>query len=175
MDEVYYTRLRSAYLPTTCRLIFIAESPPTSGKYFYDPSGKVTEPLFSAMMKHVLRRLPDTKAEGLELFRQSGYILVDATYTPVNKGLSKKARDETITRDYSHLTQYLLRLSPDRQIPILLLKANVCRLLESRLLNDQFNVINNRKIVPFPAFGQQSKFAQVIEGMLSNIVSGRRS
>jgi hypothetical protein len=171
MDKRYYTRLRSVYLPATCRLIFIAESPPASGKYFYDPSGKVTEPLFSAMMKHVLQFSPRTKTEGLELFKQSGYVLLDATYTPVNNGLSEKARDETIVRDYTRLTQHLLSLDADRQVPILLIKKNVRILLESRLLKDQFKVLNNGRIVPFPGYCDRNRqrFADEVERMFRNI------
>lgn len=174
MDEHYYAKLRSVYLPATCRLIFIAESPPVSGKYFYDPAGKVTEPLFSAMMKHVFQFSPHTKTEGLELFKQSGYVLLDATYTPVNDAPSEKERDATIVRDYSNLTRHLLFLNADRKVPILLIKKNVCMLLESRLLRDRFKVINDGKIVPFPACGQQTRFAKVIESILRNTVPGRK-
>ena len=43
-----YLSLRRRYKPKTIKLIIVAESPPTSGKYFYDPEGRITEPLFAA-------------------------------------------------------------------------------------------------------------------------------
>jgi len=31
--------------------VIIAELPPISGKYFYNPKGEISEPLFAALMK----------------------------------------------------------------------------------------------------------------------------
>jgi hypothetical protein len=46
----YYLRLRKAYQPSSPKLVIIAESPPASGKYFYDSTGSPKEPLFAALM-----------------------------------------------------------------------------------------------------------------------------
>ncbi len=43
-----YLSLRRAFEPMG---VIVAESPPISGKYFYDPDGEVSEPLFNALMK----------------------------------------------------------------------------------------------------------------------------
>jgi len=51
MNKEYYLRFRNKYHPTNIKTVFILESPPASGKYFYDESGNVSEPLFKAMMK----------------------------------------------------------------------------------------------------------------------------
>ena len=41
-----YLSLRREFEPANVALVVIAESPPTSGKYYYkpDPDGKVSEP-----------------------------------------------------------------------------------------------------------------------------------
>jgi hypothetical protein len=44
-----YLSLRREFEPTTITLVIVAESPPASGKYFYDPDGEVSEPLFNAL------------------------------------------------------------------------------------------------------------------------------
>src|SRR5688572_20135704 len=77
-----YLSLRRRFEPETLSLVIVAESPPQSGKYFYNPDGAVTEPLFAALMK-ALGISPNTKASGLRTFQQRGWILVDATYEPV--------------------------------------------------------------------------------------------
>jgi hypothetical protein len=59
-----YLRMRERYLPEHPKIIFVLESPPKSGKYFYNPEGLISEPLFSAMMKGVLEIKPTTKDEG---------------------------------------------------------------------------------------------------------------
>ena len=53
------------------KIVFVLESPPKSGLYFYKP-GAVSEPLFSAMMKDVLEIKPQTKEEGLSVPRIVG-------------------------------------------------------------------------------------------------------
>ncbi len=83
MNKEYYFPLRNKYLPTNLKVVFVLESPPASGKYFYDEGGSLSEPLFSAMMK-LLNFNPQSKRDGLRYFADSGHFLVDATYEPVN-------------------------------------------------------------------------------------------
>jgi hypothetical protein len=48
-----YLDLRQRYEPESTRLVIIAESPPASGRYFYDPAGAPSEPLFAALMRQL--------------------------------------------------------------------------------------------------------------------------
>ncbi len=162
----YYHRLRAKYTPHHPKLVFIAESPPASGRYFYDPSGRVTELLFRAMMRDVLGISPTSTGEGLSEFAKAGYLLVDATYVPVNKSFPNKERDAKILEDYPLLLEDLQDLLPSKATKIMLIKANVCRLLDAKLQSDGFNVINRGIVVPFPAFGQQTRFREAVKGLL---------
>jgi hypothetical protein len=172
MDRNYYLELRKQYLPVVIKTIFILESPPFSGKYFYNPNGKTTEPLFHAMMKYVLDFYPSSKEEGLIRFMEAGYILVDAIYGPVNN-LRGRQRDMRILSNYillkDDLKGVLLEQKP-RTPAIVLVKANVCKLLEQKLLQDGFNVINDGLIVPFPAFGHQNEFCERIKVLLAKAI-----
>ena len=47
-----------------------------------------------------------------------------------------------------------------REVPLILIKANVCRLLKPRLKGDGFNVLNEERIVPLPGNGNQGVFDQ---------------
>ena len=49
-----YLWLRAPYVPEDRQIVFVLESPPKSGLYFYSPDVRVSEPLFSAMMKDVI-------------------------------------------------------------------------------------------------------------------------
>jgi hypothetical protein len=40
-DRAYYHSLRRLYEPDDIKLIVVAESPPHTGKYFYDKSGAI--------------------------------------------------------------------------------------------------------------------------------------
>ena len=159
-----YLSLRRRYEPEALSLIIVAESPPKSGKYFYTPDGAVSESLFAALMKS-LGLTPSTKACGLRAFQRKGWILVDATYEPVNK-LSNAGRNAVILRDYPLLRDDLASLTPERSAPLILIKANVCRLLESRLVEDGFHVLNGGRVVYFPANGRQKDFQHQFGGIL---------
>ena len=128
-------------MPERAKLVIVAESPPVSGLYFYNPDGKVTEPLFAAMMRQ-LTYSPRTKEDGLREFQGRGWLLVDATCEPVN-GLGEKARDAVIVRDYPLLRSDLETLIPNKAVPIALVKANVCRLLEPWLNEDGLKVLDH--------------------------------
>ena len=173
MKKEYYLQLRNKYHPDNIKLIFLLESPPVSGKYFYDESGKITEPLFSALMK-LLNYKPNDKKDGLQFFKSNGYLLVDATYKQVNK-LKGKERDETILSDYDYLVSDLERICSDKEVPIFIIKANVCKLLDDRLSKIGFNIINKGAIIPFPSHGQQNIFQKEALKILNNFFKINRT
>ena len=164
MKKEYYLRLRKQFFPDILNTIFVLESPPASGKYFYNERGNITEPLFKAMMT-LTEIKATTKIDGLLLFQKKGYCIVDATYTPVNH-LKGKKREQTILHDYNNLITDLNDLSNSKKPDIILIKANICRLLEQRLLKDGFNIKNNGVVIPFPSTGQQNNFADSIKKCL---------
>jgi hypothetical protein len=168
LDRQAYLSLRRQYEPDVVKLAIIAESPPTSGKYFYNPAGSKSEPLFAALMKQ-LPLSPSSKEMGLREFQQRGWILVDATYEPVNAFGSSK-RDEVIERDYPLLRADLSSLIPDKSTPVVLIKTNVCRLLEPKLKQDGFNVLNRGRVIYFPAAGQQNEFQRQFKAILAMLV-----
>jgi hypothetical protein len=158
LNRNYYLSLRRAYQPEGIKLVIVAESPPVSGLYFYDPTGSISEALFAALMRQ-LRFSPLDKDTGLREFQRIGWTLVDATYEPVN-GRTKRDRNSVIARDYPLLRDDLKTLTRDNSTPLVLIKANVCQLLERKLTQDNFNVINRGSPIYFPSHGRQREFAQ---------------
>lgn len=156
-----YIQLRNSYIPQVCRVIFVCESPPASGRYFYDPNGSVSEPLFRALMKDVLKFLPASKGDGLKEFAERGFFLLDATYSPVNH-LSRSERAATILRDFPILLKSLREYATSETL-IILVKTNVCDLLELRIKNAGLSVGNNGLRIPFPSSGRQSEFRTAIQ------------
>lgn len=165
MRRSEYLFLRRKFEPPSVKLVIVAESPPSSGKYFYNPEGTASEPLFAALMLQ-LRFAPTSKESGLREFQKRGWVLVDATYEPVN--VDGKDRDRVIARDYHLLRDDLAALLPDRSVPIVLVKENVCRLLERRLTEDGFSVLNHGQVIYFPSTGRQKdfhrQFSRVLKG-----------
>lgn len=161
-----YLSFRRKFEPASVNLVIVAESPPASGKYFYNPTGAVSEHLFAALMLQ-LGFAPTSKESGLRKFQQRGWVLVDATYEPVN-ALDDQDRDGVITRDYHLLRDDLAAMLPDRSIPIVLVKSNICRLLGHKLTEDGFNVINNGRVVYFPSTGRQKEFHRQFSTILKS-------
>jgi len=94
------------------------------------------------------------KLDGLEHFKQRGWVLVDATYEPVD-GSSDSVRAAIIRRDYEQLCCDLRGLTPDRSAHLVLVKTNVCQILEP-MLRDEFKVLNRGTVIPFPSNGWQT-------------------
>jgi len=164
-----YLRCWDSYLPKHRKIIFILESPPKSGLYFYRPDGLVSEPLFRAMMKDILEIEPKTKDEGLREFADRGYLLIDATYRPVNYAhLSNKERNALILAELPILVEDL-RKHADPGTKLVLAKTNICRLFDTTLTAYGFDVLNRGKTIPFPSTGQQNKFRAAVRQVLGNI------
>jgi hypothetical protein len=150
------------------RLVIIAGSPPASGLYFYDESETPSEPLFAALMKQLDPSQPRraTKEVGLREFQRRGWLLVDATYEPVNK-LDKRSAARVIDK-YPLLRDDLATLTPDRSVPLVLIKKNICKVLEPKLTRDGFRVLNRGCLIPFPASGRQKKFHEQFGAIIAN-------
>jgi len=111
-----YRDLRRRFEPEDIKLVIVTEAPPSSGLYFYDPTGLITEPLFAAIMRE-LGRSPKTKEDGLREMQRRGWILFDATYEAVH-GMTPAARDALIARDYPLLRDDLKGLLAGRPVPV---------------------------------------------------------
>ena len=112
---------------------------------------------------------PTTKEDGLTELQNRGWVLVDATYQPVDKFAddASQDRDEVIANDYPLLLDNLMSLTPDQSVQVVLIKANVCRILEPLLSEDGFTVLNGGRAIYFPSHGRQTDF----NNQFSTIVS----
>jgi hypothetical protein len=84
--------------------------------------------------------------------------LVDATYEPLDELRRGSKRDEMMTRDYHLLRDDLASLLPDRSAPLILIKENVCRLLEARLREDVLTCLTPAESSTFRAMGSRKIF-----------------
>jgi hypothetical protein len=101
-------------------------------------------------MKTLFKKQFNSKQEGLKAFCEAGYFLMDPIYEPVNK-LKDSEANNLILQNYPVFLQDLQKiLGNKKNIPLILIKRNICELLEKRLLDDGFNVVNQSIIIPFP-------------------------
>ena len=157
-SQDYYKKLRAKYTPDNIRVIFLLESPPASGKYFYDPNGKTNELLFSAMMDHIKFK-PSDKESGLNKFKELGYVVVDSIYEPVNKIKDKKIRNKQIVMNIPNLINDLESLKSPRT-KIVLIKRNINLIFNNVLDSIGYRVINLE--IPFPDVFHRKEFLNKI-------------
>jgi hypothetical protein len=56
----------------------------------------------------------------------------------------------------------------DRSTPSVLIKKNVCRILEPKLAQHGFNVLNRGRVIYFPSTGRQKDFYRQFGEILEN-------
>ena len=83
--------------------------------------------------------------------------------------LSAAARDEIVSRDYPLLRDDLAAMLCNRSTPLVLVKANVCELLEPKLTQDGFNVLNKGQAVYFPSHGREPDFHRQFKTILKSM------
>ncbi len=150
MDFLDY---RNQFRPAKVRLAIVAESPPASGDYFYNPESP-RDPLFLALTKRL--GIPGaSKEDGLPAVQAAGWLLIDATYEPINKIKDQKLRNAIIVRDFGRLVADLIEAGSP---PIVIVKKNVHKMLYGRLRALGFSVLNAEPI-PFPVHWHQRRFA----------------
>ena len=159
-SESYYKKHRKKYTPHYCRVIFLFESPPASGKYFYDDSGSVKEPLFKRMMQCFIPFNPVKKKNGLREFARLGYLLVDSTYKTVDK-LSRGKRKDTVLKYFPELVKDLKKVTGEKHTKIIIVGTGLRKIIEDKL-KENFYVINDGENVPFPLYGRDEEFREKV-------------
>lgn len=162
-----YKTLRNKFLPDKINFIFLYESPQADGAYFYDFKNVKKDLLFKPLMKLIDFKYnylnEQVKLKGLKKFQELGYFLVDSVYEPVNTLMNQGVRDNIILKNLSSLIEDLKGLSADkRQTPVILVKTAVFRLLNERLKQNGFNVINESIPVPNLTENKEEKFLKKI-------------
>jgi hypothetical protein len=102
-------RLRRRYRPARVRILFVGESPPASGRFFFHADSG----LYRAIRNTFLSAFPDLKdADFLESFREMDCYLVDLCRRPVDR-LTRTRRRLACTRGETRLSGIIRRLKPE--------------------------------------------------------------
>jgi hypothetical protein len=166
-----YARARNKYKPTEINVLLVAESPPSSGGYFYAEKAIGKDHLFRETMKALelwpvdrpLRKGCD-KRPILEQFRSLGFFLIDTCEVPVDKMPPGQRRLSTAQGALT-LPNRVKRLDP---AGILIVKKTVFSPVSLALSIAGFdNRILNKNSLPFPSHGNQRKFRRMLRRLVS--------
>ena len=171
--ERVYDRARSRYLPKSIRLLFVAESPPSSGGFFYFTRTIGKDHLFRETMK-ALELWPISKpmVKGLDKrplldeFQSRGFFLVDTSPLPVDK-LPPIERRLTILREAPGLSTRVEDLDP--QAVAIVKKTVYAPVREALEKNGLGPKILNAGPIPFPSHGNQRRYRILLKRLIEKI------
>ena len=157
-----YALAREEFKPARVNTLLIAESPPSSGGYFYSEKTIGKDHLFRETMKALelwpinrpMRKGFD-KRPMLKKFRSQGFFVIDTCQYPIDKFPRKQRRIATIQGALT-LPKRVQKLDPSR---ILIIKKTIFNPVKDALNDAGFGErILNARPLPFPSHGNQSKF-----------------
>jgi len=166
-----YARARNKYRPNKVDLLLIAESPPTSGGYFYSEKTIGKDHLFRETMKALafwpldlpMRKGCD-KRPMLKQFQSIGFFLIDTCEHPIDK-LQPRQRQMATIRGSLTLPVRVKELDPGR---ILIVKRTVFKPASEVLRRAGFGErILNGNPLPFPSHGSQRKFRTMMKWLVN--------
>jgi hypothetical protein len=142
--------LRKSYKPDQIKLLFVGESPPASGKFFYY-KGAMTTFTALAFEKVFDRVFPDTSSF-LKFFQHIGCFLEDLCLEPVDK-MNPKERTTMLTDATESFSHRLRDYSPEAIVIVLKrIEPYVKEALRKAKISAPIYTL------PFPGFGHQKNY-----------------
>jgi len=158
--------LRQKYKPVKIRQLFIGESPPANGTFFY----KADSNLYRYTRMAFMQAFGDTVVSGedfLGTFQSLGSFLDDLCPTPLNR-LNKHEREYYRERSVSGLAARIALASP--QEIVVVMKEIVPTVIKAISLA---NVdLKHFYSLPFPAQGHQKEYVNGLRGILLSNTPG---
>lgn len=172
-SAIDYARARRKYRPGKIRVLLVAESPPSSGGFFYFPTTIGKDHLFRETMK-ALRLWPLSrpmiqgvdKRPLLRQFQSKGFFLVDTSPLPINN-LSDSERRTAIVRNSTRVAATARDLDTHK---VAIIKTTVYGPVRDALerigLGDK---ILNSGPMPFPSHGNQRKYRSLLRNIIKKV------
>jgi hypothetical protein len=170
-SAIVFDRARRKYRPRKILFLFIAESPPSSGGFFYFGTTIGKDHLFRETMKALgfwpgdkpMRRGVD-KRSMLRRFQSMGFYLLDTCVSPVDK-LRPRERRKAVLSQTPRLINDVIKANPPH---IFILKSSIFNPVSIALSEAGLMArVLNTGPVPFPSHGNQ----RVYRSMLRRAVS----
>jgi hypothetical protein len=150
----HFEELRKSFRPSLITTLFVGESAPDSGRFFYSGDSS----LFRAMKREFGNR-----ETFLEDFKKKGFYLDDLVLTPINK-LERHERSRQRQEAVPKLAKRLVEYNPEAVVvvmrAILPTVQNAMRM--AGILYEPF-------CVPHPAFGNWTRFSGAMKEIIDSL------
>jgi hypothetical protein len=152
--------LRASFRPAKIKVLFIGESAPAGGAFFYKQTGQIHSQFRQALAPHI-----GDSPSFVAAFRQSGFYLDDLVLEPVN-WLSRSERQAIHAASIDSLAKRLR----DYEAPIVVafmkgIAAPVKAAIAASGTSCHFEV------VPFPGNGRQGEFRSAMTAIMPSLLS----
>lgn len=150
MDNNFFEKLRNNYRPHLIEVLFVGESRPQSGTFFYQGNSilyRETEKAFNEYF--------GDNIFNLDSFKNWNYWLYDICESPVN-GLPDKERNAEIMRNIPRLEKFIESVNP--KYIVVCKKGMVTKaILDSKIMN-KYHKGKTIFFLPFPSNGRQGEY-----------------
>jgi len=110
LSRTQQEKVRRSFRPLQVRILFVGESPPASGRFFYQRDSGLYRALFQAFQ---LSDASISEDEFLESFQARGCYLVDLCHDPVDKLTAVERREACLTGEAA-LAREIQTAKPER-------------------------------------------------------------
>lgn len=156
-----YEEKRKEYQPDKVKLLFVGESRPQQGTFFYFEDSNLFTFTKQAFQKANINFT-------LDKFKELGCWLYDVCNYPVNN-LSKTARNIEVQKNIPHLLNTIEKLKPD--FIIIIKRGCFGDMVMREILKIKFYHNHNTFNLPFPSCGHQLKYRDELAQILDNIIN----
>ena len=157
-----YEEARLKYKPTYVKALFIGESRPVGGKFFFNENSNLyfaTEKAFNQV---------SSVNFNCEMFKKYGCWLYDVCNVPVNN-LPLSEKKQLIRKGIPALKKILCELNPEYVIVIK--KGDFGNIVYPEILKEGFIDGETSCLLPFPLYQYQKQYVSELVDMLEKIIS----
>jgi len=147
-------RLRKSFYPNCIATLFVGESAPASGRFFYSGNSS----LFRAM-----KRAFGDHETFLEDFKRNGFYLDDLVLTPINK-IERRERSRRRQEAVPELAKRLLEYKP--KAVVVVMRAILPKVREAMRMA---GILYEPFCVPHPAFGNWTRFSNAMTEIIDDL------
>ncbi len=156
-----FENIRNSYKPDKVKILFVGESRPQGGTFFYDGD--------SNLYRYTKQAFEQAANEfSLEYFKKYGCWLYDVCDIPVN-GLSPFERREQIRLGLPRLLATIKKLRP--QIIIVVKKGDMREIIFKQVCENGYINQETAYNIPFPACGRQAEYRNELSEIIRQVIN----
>jgi hypothetical protein len=150
----HFEELRKSFRPGLITTLFVGESAPASGRFFY--SG-------DSSLFHAMKRAIGSRETFLEDFKDKGFYLDDLVLTPINK-LERHERLRQRQEAVPELAKRLIEYKPKAVVVVMRAILPTVR-TAMRMAGISYEPFS----VPHPAFGNWTRFSNAMKEIIDSL------